>query len=38
MKTSRIVLIPVGSARALTQAQPVGEFAEIGLLRSKTPI
>lgn len=38
MKTTTIALIRIGSAKALTQLQPDGPFAEIGLGRSKTPV
>jgi len=38
MKTSKIALVRIGSARALTQLELVGPFAEIGLGRSKTPV
>lgn len=38
MKTTKIALIRLGSARALTQLEVDGPFAEIGLGRSKTPI
>ncbi len=31
-------LIPIGSARDLTRAEPDGQFAEIGVLRSRTPM
>ena len=30
MKTTRIALVRLGSARALTQLEPEGRFAEIG--------
>ena len=38
MKTSKIALVRIGSARVLTQLQPEGPFAEIGVNRSKTPV
>lgn len=38
MKTTRIALVRLGSARALTQLEPEGPYAELGVNRSKTPI
>lgn len=38
MKTSTLTLVLIGSARALTQAEPAGPFVEIGLNRSRTPV
>ena len=35
MTRSSIALVRIGNARALTQAQPDGPFAEVGLLRTK---
>jgi len=38
MKTTRIARVRLGSARALTQLEPEGPYAELGVNRSKTPI
>jgi len=38
MKTTTIALVRIGSVRALTQLEPEGPFAEIGVNRSKTPV
>ncbi len=38
MTTSKIALVRIGSARALTQLEPQGPYAEIGVNRSKTPV
>lgn len=38
MKTTRIALVRLGSVRALTQLEPEGPFAELGVDRSRTPI
>lgn len=38
MKTTRIALVRLGSARALTQLEPFGPYAEIGLGRTKDPV
>lgn len=38
MTRSRIALVRIGNARVLTQAQPEGPFAEVGIFRSKTPV
>lgn len=38
MKTSKIALVRLGSARALTQLEPFGPYAEIGLGRTKDPV
>ncbi len=38
MKTTTISLVRLGSARALTQLEPTGSFAELGVARSKNPI
>ncbi len=38
MKTTRIALVRLGSARTLTQLEPFGTYAEIGLGRSKDPV
>lgn len=38
MKTTRIALVRLGSAHALTQLEPFGPFAEIGLGRTRDPV
>lgn len=38
MKTTKIALVRIGGARALTQLEPQGPYAEFGVNRSKTPI
>ncbi|CAM3014038.1 hypothetical protein BRDI103020_13500 [Brevundimonas diminuta] len=38
MKTTRIALVRLGSARALTQLEPEGPFAEIGLAKTRNPV
>lgn len=38
MKTTRLTLTRVGRARDLTRHEPDGDFAEIGVMRSKTPV
>ena len=38
MKTTRIALVRLGSARALTHLDPDGPVADIGLGRTKKPV
>ncbi len=38
MKTTRIALVRLGSARALTLLEPEGPFAEIGLAKTRNPV
>ncbi len=38
MTKTPLTLVRLGSARRLTQAEPIGPFAEIGLMRSRTPV
>lgn len=38
MKTTRLTLTRLGSARDLTRHEVEGTFAEIGVMRSKTPV
>ena len=38
MSTTKTTLVRLGSARRLTRQETSGPYAEIGLMRSKTPI
>lgn len=38
MPTSRPTLVRIGDARRLTRAEVQGPYAEIGLMRSRTPL
>lgn len=38
MMQNPVTLTRLGSARDLTRHEPFGDFVEIGLMRSKTPI
>jgi len=38
MTSIRLTLTRVGSARELTRHEPDGDFAEIGVMRSRTPV
>lgn len=38
MMQNRLTLTRLGSARDLTRHEPIGDFAEIGVMRSKTPV
>lgn len=37
MPKAKLILIPLGSAHSLTKAEIQGPFAELGVMRSKTP-
>lgn len=38
MTKTTLTLVRLGSAWRLTQLEPVGPFAELGFMRSRTPI
>jgi len=38
MTTTRLTLTRLGSAHDLTRHEPIGDFAEIGVMRSRTPV
>lgn len=38
MTTTRLTLTRLGSARDLTRHEVEGDFAEIGVMRSRTPV
>lgn len=38
MMQTRLTLTRLGSARELTRHEPDGDFAEIGVMRSRTPV
>lgn len=38
MTKTKLTLVRLGSARRLTQTEVEGPFAEIGVMRSKTPL
>lgn len=38
MTTTRIAFVRLGSARDLTRLEPTGDYAELGVARSKIPI
>lgn len=38
MRTTRIALVRLGSARDLTRLEPTGDFVELGANRSRIPV
>lgn len=38
MQTKKIVLVTIGRAAVLTRAEVQGNFDEIGMLKSRTPV